>query len=86
MLNKYGYDIAINYKTENIDEALKKIAPEGLDYYFDQVSQKLYINDLKKYVECYAHWTLKLSPTLQDAVETILSVLGNSKSDTNKGQ
>lgn len=29
-LKKIGYDYAINYKTDNISEMLKKIAPDGV--------------------------------------------------------
>jgi len=32
-----GYDEAFNYKTENLDEAIARYAPEGLDVYFDNV-------------------------------------------------
>jgi len=36
-LLKIGYTHTINYKTENIDEALHLYAPNGLDIYFDNV-------------------------------------------------
>ena len=32
-----GYDGVFNYKTEDYDEALKRLAPEGIDCYFDNV-------------------------------------------------
>ena len=35
--NDLGYDAAINYKTENVGEALRRHCPEGIDIYFDQV-------------------------------------------------
>lgn len=36
--DKFGFDEAINYKTtENIKEAIAKVAPDGVDVYFDNV-------------------------------------------------
>ncbi len=35
--NELGFDFAIDYKTENIKTILKKIAPKGIDIYFDNV-------------------------------------------------
>lgn len=36
-LKTLGFDHTINYKTENVLEALKKAAPKGIDCYFDNV-------------------------------------------------
>ncbi|XP_065089074.1 prostaglandin reductase 1-like [Ochlerotatus camptorhynchus] len=36
-LKKLDFDHAINYKTENVLEELKKAAPKGIDCYFDNV-------------------------------------------------
>lgn len=35
--NEFQYDAAINYKTEDVDAALSRHAPDGVDIYFDNV-------------------------------------------------
>jgi NADPH-dependent curcumin reductase CurA len=37
IMEELGFDDGFNYKKENINEALKRMAPEGLDIYFDNV-------------------------------------------------
>ncbi|XP_078049993.1 prostaglandin reductase 1 [Augochlora pura] len=37
LVDELGFDHAINYKTENVKAALKKVAPKGVDCYFDNV-------------------------------------------------
>lgn len=37
LLNELGIDAAINYKTENVWNALKQHCPKGIDVYFDNV-------------------------------------------------
>jgi prostaglandin reductase 1 len=37
IVNELGFDHAINYKVEDVYAALKKVAPEGVDCYFDNV-------------------------------------------------
>jgi len=39
--NDLGYDEAINYKTENVSESLKRHCPKGIDIYFDNVGGKI---------------------------------------------
>jgi prostaglandin reductase 1 len=36
-LKELGFDHAFNYKTVDVDEALKNAAPQGVDCYFDNV-------------------------------------------------
>lgn len=36
-LAKCGFDAAFNYKTRNMDEALRELCPRGIDVYFDNV-------------------------------------------------
>lgn len=38
LVKDLGFDHFINYKTENVYEAIKKIATKGVDCYFDNVS------------------------------------------------
>lgn len=42
-----GYDVAINYKTENLAEALAKACPNGIDIYYDNVGGKILDECLK---------------------------------------
>jgi NADPH-dependent curcumin reductase CurA len=37
LTNELGFDAAINYKTEDVPEALAKACPDGVDVYFDNV-------------------------------------------------
>lgn len=36
-LKDLGFDVAIDYRSQNVDEQLKKAAPEGITCYFDNV-------------------------------------------------
>ncbi len=37
LIEEFGYDAAINYKTENLEDAFTKHCPDGVDVYFDNV-------------------------------------------------
>ena len=50
LLKELGFDHAINYKKENISDALKNAAPNGIDCYFDNVS-KIISTNLSMYIK-----------------------------------
>ncbi len=37
LTGELGFDVAINYKTDNVRDALKRACPNGIDVYFDNV-------------------------------------------------
>lgn len=41
LTDELGFDAAINYKTENVPEALKRACPKGIDIYFDNVGGEI---------------------------------------------
>ena len=41
IVDDLGFDSAINYKTEDIDKALKQHCPKGIDVYFENVGGKI---------------------------------------------
>ena len=41
LLDKLGFDAAIDYKTEDINAALKRTCPKGIDVYFDNVGGEI---------------------------------------------
>jgi len=41
LTKELGFDHFINYKTQNVEEELKKVAPEGIDCYFDNVGGEI---------------------------------------------
>lgn len=41
LTERLGYDIAIDYKNDNIDEQLEKYFPDGIDVFFDNVGGEL---------------------------------------------
>lgn len=48
-----GYDGAINYKTESVDERLKELCPDGIDIYFDNVGGEI-LDTVLKHINLHA--------------------------------
>ena len=46
-IKELGFDYAYNYNTVQLEEALKEAAPEGIDSYFDNVSSKVKICEIR---------------------------------------
>lgn len=42
-LKEIGFDHVFNYKTRTVDDALTEFAPEGVDVYFDNVGNSIYL-------------------------------------------
>ncbi len=40
-VNELGFDLCINYKTQNVKHALKEAFPKGIDIYFDNVGGEI---------------------------------------------
>ena len=41
LTDKLNFDVAINYKTTNVEEEIKKACPDGVDYFFDNTGGDL---------------------------------------------
>ncbi|XP_072399955.1 prostaglandin reductase 1-like [Diabrotica undecimpunctata] len=54
LVEDLGFDTYINYKSRNLDEALKEVAPEGIDRYFDNVGGEITFSVLK-HMNHYGH-------------------------------
>lgn len=46
-LKEIGFDSAINYKTENLDQQLTALCPRGIDCFFDNVGGEMYDTTMK---------------------------------------
>jgi hypothetical protein len=41
LVSDFGFDAAIDYKSENVEQALARFCPEGIDLYFDNVGGEI---------------------------------------------
>jgi hypothetical protein len=67
LLEEFGFDGAIDYKSEDINEALKELCPEGVNVLYDNVGGRI-LND------CLAHIAL-------NARVTICGIISRHKTD-----
>ena len=52
--NELGFEVAVNYKTGNLEEDLKRACPNGIDIYFDNVGG--HVSDcVLKQVKLFCH-------------------------------
>ncbi len=76
LLSKFGFDQVINYKTANLQEAVKKACPNGVDIYFDNVGGEIsdavlaHINKFARLPVCgtialYNETKMPMGPRLQ---------------------
>ena len=52
IVDQFGFDAAVNYKTEDVTEAVMALAPEGVDIYFDNVGGPV-LNAMLKTMNTY---------------------------------
>ena len=45
--NELGFDHVFNYKKIHFSEALKQVAPDGVDIYFDNVSKSKFFSNIR---------------------------------------
>lgn len=78
--NELGFDVAINYKEENVDVALKAAAPNGVDIYFDNVGGAIsktilsHMNQLARICICGAisTYNTESTPPIKTIDESII--------------
>lgn len=48
LVDNFGFDAYVNYKRDNLEEQLKRAAPEGIDCYFDNVAGEISTTIIKQ--------------------------------------
>lgn len=83
--HELGFDAAINYKNENVDVALAKYAPSGVDIYFDNVggelSQTVYahLNRFARVCVCGAISTYNAQTTTAPKIDAEQKTIDNKQ-------
>ncbi len=57
VINKFGFLDCINYKTENLEQRIKEVCPNGIDVYFDNVGGET-LNIMTRNLAMYARIVL----------------------------
>ncbi|RFU30191.1 hypothetical protein B7463_g6128, partial [Scytalidium lignicola] len=77
-----GFDDGFNYKTENVEDALKRMAPDGIDIYYDNVGGEqldaayLALNNFGRIVSCGNISQTSLKPEDQYRYKNVQVVIG----------
>ncbi|WP_223034387.1 NADP-dependent oxidoreductase [Hanstruepera marina] len=69
IVNELGFDTAIDYKSQNIFEAIKEACPKGLDVYFDNVGGEILeaaLSRLKKHARIVICGAISQYNTIDD--------------------
>ncbi|PNH42626.1 hypothetical protein VD0004_g4720 [Verticillium dahliae] len=82
--NELGFDGAFNYKTEDANEALARLAPNGIDIYFDnvggaQLEAALHaINKHGRIIACGSIVDYNVKPEDRYGVKNLFNIIGKS--------
>lgn len=82
IINDLGFDAGFNYKNEKPDEALKRLAPNGIDIYYENVGGEhleaalTAMNTFGRVVACGMISQYNLPPPQQYGVKNLMLVVG----------
>ena len=56
--DELGFDHVFNYKKVNFSEEIRKLAPEGVEMFFDNVGGEYYVQIINKHMKKYGRVSL----------------------------